>query len=81
MADCVLAVGEAVPPAVPAGTHFDLAFSIPADAFAGIVPAEDILPAFVPFHLEVLDHILIVDPAPIILVYIPLFPFPMQPLS
>ena len=65
MADCVLAVEEAVPPAVPAGTHFDLAVSTPADALAGIVPAEDMLPAFILFHLELLDHALIVDPAPI----------------
>ena len=81
MADCVLAVGEAIPPTVPAGTHFDLVFSIPADAFAGIVSAEDIPPAFVLFHLEVLDHVLIVHPAPVILVYIPLFPFRLRPLS
>ena len=81
MADCVPAVGETVPSSVPAGTHFDLAFSIPADAFAGIVPTEDILPAFAPFHLELFNHVLIGDPAPIILVYIPLSPLPLRSLS
>ena len=81
MAGFVIAVGVAVPPAVPAGTHFYLVISIPADVLAGIVSAEDTPSAFVPFHLEVLDHVLSNDPTPIILVYIPLSPFLLRPLS